>query len=271
MTELDRLISESLHRRAGSVAAVPKSYADVTRRIVRRRRRVTSMTTAAVTLPTLVAVGWAATRPEPLSTITGDVPGGPMVEPTTTIVSIAVQGPYRCLGEGIRDGAYTYFDHCEPLGVATTVPATAAPTYVTDTQLAYPSIPPTTTMLSPDVLDRVLFVDASGGLDFRSDLMYGWLGEPPRFELPATRVVDETVVMPIGADSSDASRMIALLGMGGFDSWTPDLVAGTVPDGITTVVVIGSDWFSRHGIADTTTTCVPQTTLPSPVTTPAPC
>jgi hypothetical protein len=102
MTEFDRLITESLQRRARGVPAAPKSYVDVTRRITRRRRRVASMTTAAVALPGLAAVGWAVTRPDPVTTVPGDAPGGSTVgdsvgvgtsAPSSGTVDISDLGP----------------------------------------------------------------------------------------------------------------------------------------------------------------------------------
>ena len=234
MNDLDRLIEDSLRRRAAALPAVPKGYGDVNRRIVRRRRRSATMATAAVTMPALAAMGWAVTRPEPTPTATGAAaksstrPSRPR-RPCIPASAIDAWGSWRAmrlellrvlrpaLGVGVRDHAR------------------AADVACTDGNLGYDTA---------SIVDRVLFVDGSGGLDFRNDLT-ARLGVTPRYELPATRPVERTMVMPTGADVDAGYTMLSILGVGGFDSWTPDLIGGAVPDGVSVVVVIGTDWFDR--------------------------
>jgi hypothetical protein len=251
VNELDRMIQESLQRRASAVPAAPKSYGDVNRRIIRRRRRGATMATAAVTVPALAAIGWAVSRPEPIRTALGPADGvdDPMFQTTSTGPGA---GQYRCTGQVGGDGAWTYYDYCEMTSLG--VQATFAP----DT------VEPTTTIVfdAAGMADHVLFVDGSGGLDFRSDLT-ARLGVTPRYELPATRVVEQTMVMPTGADVSIAYSVLNGLGIGGFDTWTPDLIGGDLPDGISVVVVVGADWFTRVAM----TGCTPATTTVPPTTT----
>ena len=117
---------------------------------------------------------------------------------------------------------------------------------------------PTTTVSAIDLttlLDQVLFVDASGDLDMGMTLI-GQLGAPPRYLVPATRTVEQTMAMPTGADVSVAYEISGRLGIGGFDTWTPDLIDGELPDGIAVVIVIGQDWFDRSmASAQTTVAC----------------
>jgi hypothetical protein len=258
VNDLDRVIEDSLRRRAAALPAVPKGYGDVNRRIVRRRRRSASMATAAVTMPALGAIGWAVTRPEPTPTATGFSAEGfdPAFQTTTTSPAMA----YRCMGQFSNDGVWSYFEYCEPA-------------YGVDTTLVPPTFPLQTTTSVYDmasIVDRVLFVDGSNGLDFRNDLT-ARLGVTPRYELPATRSVERTMVMPTGADADVGYTMLSILGVGGFDSWTPDLIGGAVPDGVSVVVVIGTDWFDRgldHSLADCVAGTMPAgTTIPQTTTT----
>ena len=98
------------------------------------------------------------------------------------------------------------------------------------------------------------------------------------------------MAMPTGADVSVAYEISGRLGIGGFDTWTPDLIDGELPDDIAVVIVIGQDWFDRSvasvqttvacatGFADETTTtwsdtatgAAPPITTTFPTTT-APC
>lgn len=248
MNEFDRLIAESLEHRAGAVPALPKSYGDVSRRIVRRRRRGASMATAAVTLPAIAAVGWAAMRPDPLPTAVGS-PNGGDGDPFQTTSTALGGAQYRCTGEAGSDGQWTYYQYCEPAVVPTTT-----------TELV--NFPTATTAVAitniSESIDHVVFVDASGGLDFRSDLVRQ-LGVSPRYELPATRIVEHTMVMPTGADVEIAYGVLQWLNIAALDTWTPDLIGASLPADISVVVVVGADWFDpqRGGGAN----CVPATTV----------
>jgi hypothetical protein len=66
------------------------------------------------------------------------------------------------------------------------------------------------------------------------------LGVTPRYAMVGTRTFDETMVMPLGADVTAAFMLLERFGVGGFDTWSPDLVAGAVPEGVTVVLVIGT-------------------------------
>ena len=196
---------------------MPKGYGDVNRRIVRRRRRSATTATAAVTMPALAAMGWAVSRPDPAPIATGD--GSEIFDPAFATTTTSPGSPglgYRCMGELGGDGVWTYYEYCEaPVGVQTTlVPPTVA---LQTTTLAYDTA---------SIVEGVLFVDGSGGLDFRNDLT-ARLGVTPRYELPATRPVERTMVMPTGADADVGYAMLSILGVGGFDSWTPDLIGGS--------------------------------------------
>lgn len=223
------------------------------------------MATAAVTLPALAAVGWAVARPEPIGTSLGS--RGDSLLPEFTTSTSPGPGQYRCNGEVGSDGEWTYFEYCEPTGAGV---ATMPTVFVT-----FP--PPTTALIDPAALtDHVLFVDGTGRLGVAADLA-SRLGFAPRYLLPATRVVEQTMVMPTGADVSYAYDVLGVLGIGGFDSWTPDLIDGDLPDGIAAVVVVGTDWLQLSELAQldcvqaavaTTVMAVPPDGLPEGV--PAP-
>jgi hypothetical protein len=114
----------------------------------------------------------------------------------------------------------------------------------TTTQVApMTTLPPATTttapLVDPAVLaERVFVVDASGG-DASMTEVVSLLGATPKHAAVATRAVDETRVMPIGGDATAAFVLLERFGVGGFDTWTPDLVATPVPEGVTVVLVIG--------------------------------
>jgi hypothetical protein len=227
-----------------------------------------------VTVPALAAIGWVVTRPEPVRTAISplDVSDDPAFESTTTLPGDA---EYRCTGPTGSDGEWTYYQYCEPTGFGS--PATT---------VWYP--PPTASGVAVDVagsIDQVLFVDGTDGqVDFRSDLA-ARLGITPSYELPATTVVEHTMIMPTGADVAVAYGVLNALGGARLDPWTPDLIGGDLPDGIAVVVVVGTDWFAR---SDENSSCVsvttevpastlqpshgePVTTLPMPTTTASAC
>ena len=65
-----------------------------------------------------------------------------------------------------------------------------------------------------------------------------------------------------GTYLSIAYDLLNALKFDGFDTWTPDLIDGDLPDGISVVVIVGADWFSRSDAVR----CEPTTTVP-PTTT----
>ena len=225
----------------------PLGFGDVSRRIVRRRRRTASVATAAVAPRRWPGSGGRSPGPEPdrLQAV-----GAPWTTAafgaTTAVRHVGVPSLWRCEGPVPQTTtlcpptAWSYFEYCEVLGV-------------TATTVEMPM--PTTTVSAIDLttlLDQVLFVDASGDLDMGMTLI-GQLGAPPRHLVAATCTVEQTMAMPTGADVSAAYEISGRLGIGGFDTWTPDLIDGELPDGIVVVIVIGEDWFDR--------TMPPQTTI----------
>lgn len=56
----------------------------------------------------------------------------------------------------------------------------------------------------------------------------------------ATTAVEETMLMPIGETTPWTYAIADLAGIGGFDTWTPSLIAGPIPEGVTAVLVIAN-------------------------------
>lgn len=59
--------------------------------------------------------------------------------------------------------------------------------------------------------------------------------------LPGTRTVEDTMLMPIGDSSAWTFAVAELAGVGGFDTWSPDLVDDALPDDVSAALVIGDD------------------------------
>ena len=59
--------------------------------------------------------------------------------------------------------------------------------------------------------------------------------------MPATTSFPETMLQPLEADALAATRLDALLQIGGFDTFTPTEIDGQLPPGATVVVVLGAD------------------------------
>jgi hypothetical protein len=266
MDPFEREIADSLRRRADEVPATPLGYTDVQRRILQRRRRTATWATAAITLPAVVGLGYLAGRRgadgEQLASggsITGVTTTLPAVT-TTTWAGIATTSPaefgpaYRCQASLGADGTWEYFALCEYLevaGVPTTSVDLVPGALATTTTSIWPlttTVPPATTLPPTSVpaptIDaatlaaQVLVLDASGGRTPITDVA-ARLGASPRYATVASRMVEETLVMPLGADVAAAYALLERFGVGGFDTWTPDLVATPVPEGVTVVLVIG--------------------------------
>lgn len=59
--------------------------------------------------------------------------------------------------------------------------------------------------------------------------------------LTSTRPLEQTMLMPIGTSTAWTFAVAELAGIGGFDTWTPDLVNAPVPDDVTAALMIGDD------------------------------
>ncbi len=267
MDSFERELTDSLRRRADGVPGAPLGYTDVQRRIVRRRRRTATIAAVAVTLPAVVGLGFLAGRSTDddgriaaavaadfaETTLAMSTTTRPLDAPTTTIVGDVMPGgsTFRCQGPPVAaDEVWQYFGSCEYVQPE----ATYDPGLVPQTTTASPAIPPppATTLPPTTALEvrvtvdpaalavQVLVVDASGGVASMSEVA-SQLGVTPRFAMVATRSVDDTMVMPLGVDVTAAFALLERFGVGGFDTWTPDLVTGAVPDGVTAVLVVGTD------------------------------
>jgi hypothetical protein len=260
----DDAVEAALRRRAGEVPSTPLGFTDVQRRIVQRRRRTATWATAAITLPAVVGLGYLAGRRDTSSVVSDALPVmtfsttttfppelGPVV-PMTTILGVPLPGgaAYRCQGPAVaEDEVWEYFAYCE----YAYAPEMADPSYPVQTTTTDLLVEPTTTIgpavttivatLDPGALaEQVLVIDASGGTASMADVA-SVLGAPPRYAVVATRTVDETLVMPLGADVGAAFDLLQRFGVGGFDTWTPDLVATEIPAGVTVALVVGTPGF----------------------------
>ncbi len=264
MDSFERELTDSLRRRADRMPGAPLGFTDVQRRIVQRRRRTATVAAAAVTLPAVVGLGFLAGRSTDDNGITSaevsafvgtTVPAAalPFDAATTTVLGefIPAGSTFRCQGPPVAaDDVWQYFGYCEHLQPETTYD----PGLIPQTTTSSPAVlPPTTTILAPMTTPQVsvgidpaalaaevLVVDASGGVASMSEVA-SLLGVTPRFAMVATRSVDETMVMPLGADVTAAFALLERFGVGGFDTWAPDLVTGVVPDGVTAVLAVGTD------------------------------
>jgi hypothetical protein len=255
----DDAVEEALRRRAGEVPSSPLGYTDVQRRMVQRRRRTATFVTAAVTLPAVVGLGYLAGRRDTAGAPAGAFPGTsfdggtittqPLTVPTTTIVGeyMPAGSIFRCQGSPVaQDDVWQYFGYCEYVPPAEPIdPSTVFPT-TTVLEQVFPTTtwPPVTTtvvaQLDPAALaDQVLVVDASGGVASMTAVA-SLLGTVPRYAVVAGRTVDETMVMPLGTEVGAAYELLQRFGVGGFDTWTPDLIATEVPAGVTVALVIGT-------------------------------
>jgi hypothetical protein len=49
------------------------------------------------------------------------------------------------------------------------------------------------------------------------------------------------MLMPVDVPSDSSRQLLDVLGIGGFDTWTPSLIAGAIPETVTDVLVLGTD------------------------------
>jgi len=182
------------------------------------------------------------TWPDGVTTTTGvDTQGG--------LSGCLPPGAFRCSAPlGSDDQGFTYYAFCEPADGGWT---------------AYP----TTTTVDPSNFGGIVIVDSSGGLDGAANDMVDRLegtGLGVITVVPGTRPVEQTMLMPMG-DRSGLDIVMQLTGIDGFDTWTPDMINGPLPEGTLAVVVIGQDYWTRD--APTGTTVPPATFDPTVQTT----
>lgn len=173
-----------------------------------------------------------------------------LLDPSGVPVTVPCQptGQYRCIGNtGTDELGYTYFEYCETW-------AEGSLPYATSTTV---------------VGAFVVIVDASG-LPGAADDMFNRLSESGFGAiqvLPATRTMEQTMLMPTG-DGSGLDIVRQLTGIDGFDTWSPDLIDSELPMGVGAVVVIGQDYWDRMTLS--VTTLMPTTTTIAPTTTYSP-
>ncbi len=141
--------------------------------------------------------------------------------------------------------------------VTDTGPAVEATTPCTPVGAPTLPVEPTTTFVGRV---QVLVVDGSGveGAVAAVSEIVAAIGDVDFTVTPATRPVEQTMVMPVSDGIGLSSALAGKLSVGGFDTWTPDLVSIDTPlDGVVTVVVIGADWPDRWAASNTTSTTVP--------------
>ena len=56
----------------------------------------------------------------------------------------------------------------------------------------------------------------------------------------ATQTFDESMLMPVETPSDGSNELLTVLGIGGFDTWTPTLIETSLAETVTDVVVIGT-------------------------------
>ena len=59
--------------------------------------------------------------------------------------------------------------------------------------------------------------------------------------LTSTRPVEQTMLMPIGSSTAWTFAVAELGGVGGFDTWSPDLVNDPMPDDVTAALILSDD------------------------------
>lgn len=188
--DLDARLTAALRHRAADVHLAPRGLGDVRRRVQRRRRRAATVGAAAVSVPALAGIAWAATRTDPVRPTAGETAGdtaGDTADGLATTLSPDgtehLDGfvSWRCESLMGGDDRYTYYDTCERVlgveGPTTTVlgvpdPAAAPSTTLASTDpIAFPTTtlapfmswpPVTTTVEVPAGVLTVLVVDATG-------------------------------------------------------------------------------------------------------------
>ena len=269
--DLDVRLAAALRHRAADVHLVPRGLGDVRRRVQRRRRRGATIGAAAVAVPALTGIAWAATRSPATTTTAG---AGP--DATSTTVAADGAAPYwRCTGPLGSDEQGSYFEACAQLdprgvpvdGASTPQDPVSPTTTLLPTALTFPPM----TTVDTNGHHTILVVDATGGT--LGDALGPVATAEPSFPSPyriellvADRTSPETMVMPVADDdetTTNASVVAASLGISGFDTWNPtDWTSGEVPseDDLAMVIVIGQDWPAHTGASVATPGTTPGAT-----------
>lgn len=236
--ELDRTIAEGLRRRADAMPVSPLGFGDVQHRIARTRQRTATFAAAAVMVPAVAGLAYLVGHRGEETVSLGSPAGVPstMLVPGPTTTYGEFPYGYRCQSLQSQDEVWSYYAYCEPVGVGEPmVPMTTM--YVT----VPPEFAPTTAIEPLDMLfgGQLLVVDATGGLPI--DQILASRGINQYDLLAGQRVVEQTMIMPIGDDPTLATRLADLVPVGGFDTWDSSLIDGPAPDGVTAVLVLGAD------------------------------
>jgi hypothetical protein len=107
----------------------------------------------------------------------------------------------------------------------------------------------------------ILLIDGGAPSGAMDDAYVRVSGYNPQIAPPLSSSVEHSMVMPIADHDLIAQSVASLLGIDGFDTWSPSLVAGPT-EGIAAAVVIGPDYWDRVRYAPLpTTTSSPTSTL----------
>ena len=128
---------------------------------------------------------------------------------------------------------------------------------VTPTTITFGTFDTTTTFA---IFQGILLVDAGAPVGAMDDAMQRLFSFNPTIVTGTGKSVVQTMIMPIGDNSSMAAAVGGLLGVDGFDTWDPSFVAAPISG--TVAVVIGPDYWDRvqHASPPATTTTTPATT-----------
>jgi hypothetical protein len=122
----------------------------------------------------------------------------------------------------------------------------------------------TTTTTTPSRFAGVTLIDGGAPEGAMEDAYQRLAGYNRTIVPSAGKAVEQTMVMPIGSNTSIATAVGGLLGVDGFDTWDPSLVSAPV-EGLV-AVVIGPDYWDRVQSA-TPTTSTPATSTSTTSTT----
>lgn len=276
--DLDARLTAALEQRAASVTLAPRGIGDVRRRAQRRRRRVATVGAAAVSVPALAGIAWAATRPAPSTPAAGALDTGPAnaYEVATTTTG-PVGAAWQCTGPLGGDGVVSWYESCVPWDETMTTIVGPAPS--TTIEYVLGTFPPMTTT-SAGWVGTILVVDATGetaepgaGPAVQVQQALWARGVPYDVEvLVADRTSPETMLMPVAGDDdtlANAAVIASLLAIGGYDTWdASNWTTGAVPNDVAMAIILGEDWRS-HPLEDLSPvmTSVPPTTFLAPTTT----
>lgn len=125
-----------------------------------------------------------------------------------------------------------------------------------------------TTTIDPNILtpttvslfDEVILIDGGAPNGAMEDAYQRLAGYNRTFVPGIGRTFEQTLLMPVGDNTAMATAVGGLLGLDGFDTWDPSLVA--TPMQAMVAVVIGPDYFERvQGATPTTSTPATTTTI----------